>query len=151
MKTALRVVILFLCSVLVMQSQGKTDSIALLHDSSAINLLNSYQKKIAGIEQQRIADSITKAELKTKLNSLKTTNKLEKEELHAQLNLLNEKEEKRIALKKAQIDEIRNSVKGWPVMGLNRDTLFLIYAKIGATKPQERAENITERLSITSI
>lgn len=36
--------------------------------------------------------------------------------------------------------------KGYPVMGIRGDTLFLIYSKVGVVSPQERAVNITRRI-----
>jgi small-conductance mechanosensitive channel len=53
----------------------------------------------------------------------------------------------------AQIDtlQIKNDssgsgFKGYPVIGLQDDTLFVIYSKIGSLKPQERASSITKKI-----
>lgn len=39
-----------------------------------------------------------------------------------------------------------NQVEGYPVTGASRDTLFYVYAKSGAYRPKERAENISKRI-----
>ncbi|HUX95742.1 MAG TPA: mechanosensitive ion channel family protein [Bacteroidales bacterium] len=43
-------------------------------------------------------------------------------------------------------DSLKSTDKGYPVMGLNQDTLFFIHGKIGASTPQERAINITRKI-----
>lgn len=45
----------------------------------------------------------------------------------------------------APIDTIK-SVPGFPVLGILKDTLFLIHTKLGASTPQERATNISNRI-----
>lgn len=43
-------------------------------------------------------------------------------------------------------DSLKRTEKGYPVMGLNSDTLFYIHEKIGASTPQERAVNISRKI-----
>ncbi len=43
-------------------------------------------------------------------------------------------------------DSSKSGFKGYPVIGLQEDTLFDIYNKIGALKPQERASSITKKI-----
>jgi small-conductance mechanosensitive channel len=47
---------------------------------------------------------------------------------------------------KTKIDSIRALTKGYPVQGPMYDTLFYIYAQIGESTPQERADNISQRI-----
>lgn len=51
-------------------------------------------KKLAKVEQQRIADSIKKIELESQLLKLKTTDNLQKEDLLQQLKSIEENEKK---------------------------------------------------------
>lgn len=125
---------------------AQSDSINRDNDSINSALLIDFNRKLIGIEQQRIADSIKKVELERELNSLKTTDNLKKEELQQQLKHIEESELLRITHKKARIDSLRNSAIGSPVIGILRDTLFHIYSKIGAFTPRERADNITKRI-----
>ncbi|MFA7326044.1 MAG: mechanosensitive ion channel domain-containing protein [Candidatus Kapaibacterium sp.] len=123
----------------------KKDSLKIL-DSVNTNLLKEYQLKIVESQQQKIQDSIRRAELETKINQLKTTDNLKKEELQQQLSDLAQKENKRLELKKARIDSLRVHAKSFPVLGLFNDTLFSIYSKLGSFSASERATAITNRI-----
>jgi small-conductance mechanosensitive channel len=125
---------------------GQTDSIHNNGDSVNFALLQDFNKKLSEIEQQRVADSVKKADLEIQLNSVKTTDNLQKEQLLKQLKVFEEKETLRIADKKTRIDSLRNSAKGIPVLSVSEDTLFFVYSKIGASTPQERASNITRKI-----
>ena len=127
-------------------SYGQTDSLVKKNDSINNIALQEYNQKLVEGEQQRIADSIIKAELESQLSKLKTTDNLQKEELLQQLKSIEENEKRRIENKKAQIDSLRNSAKGYPVFGVMNDTLFLVYSKIGASTPKERAINISRKI-----
>ncbi|MGY5353331.1 mechanosensitive ion channel domain-containing protein [Wenyingzhuangia sp. IMCC45467] len=126
--------------------QQSHDSIAKNNDSINIALLNSFNEKIYEIQQQRIKDSIKKVELENTLKSLKTTDNLKKEELLNQLKQIEQSELDRISEKKARIDELRKTAKGFPVIGVLNDTLFSIYTKIGSSTPKERANNISKKI-----
>ena len=131
------------CSI---ASYRQTDSIVQKNDSINNIALNEYNQKLAKVEQQRIADSIKKIELESQLLKLKTTDNLQKEDLLQQLKSIEENEKKRIEDKKAHIESLRNTAKGYPVIGAMKDTLFLIYSKIGASTPKERAINISRKI-----
>ncbi len=117
-------------------------------DNDSINniLLLDYNKRLIEIEQQRIADSIKKAELEEQLKALKTTDNLQKENLLKQIREIEEHEIQRIASKKRRVDSLKVSATGYAVFGIYKDTLFLVYSKIGASKPKDRAQNITYRI-----
>lgn len=125
---------------------AQQDSINKKNDSVNTALIQSFNKKLTLIEGQRIADSIKRAELELQLLSLKTTDNLKKEQLQKQLQALNEKESKRLAEKKAQIDSLRLTAKGYPVTGFFNDTLFKVYSKLGSFSAKDRADAISLRL-----
>ena len=127
-------------------SYGQTDSLVQKNDSINNIALQEYNQKLVEVEQQRIADSIKKVELESQLSKLKTTDNLQKEELLQQLKSIEKNEKRRIENKKAHIDSLRNSAKGYPVFGVMNDTLFLVYSKIGASTPKERAINISRKI-----
>ena len=131
------------CSI---ASYGQTDSIVQKNDSINNIALNQYNQKLGEVEKLRVADSIKKAELESQLLKLKTTDNLQKEDLLQQLKSIEENEKKRIEDKKAHIESLRNTAKGYPVIGAMKDTLFLIYSKIGASTPKERAINISRKI-----
>lgn len=122
------------------------DSIA-IQDSASIVIQDKFNKKIEEIEQQRLADSVKKAELELQINSLQTTDNLKKEELQKQLQDIKDAGDKRLAQKKAQIDQLRINAKAYPVTGFFKDTLFLIYTKLGSFSAKDRALAISDRIN----
>lgn len=131
------------------QVTAQADSTLREKDSVDNYVLEQYNKKIEQIEEQRINDSVKRAELEAQINDLKTTDNLKKEELQEQLKVLNEKENSRIANKKAEIEAMRETTKGFPVMGFFDDTLFSIYANSGSFSAKERALFISNRIVAT--
>lgn len=125
---------------------SQEDSTEVRNDSVKIALLESYNKRLLEIENQRLADSIKKDELEGQLKALKTTDNLKKEELQAQLNAISEKETIRILEKRTRIDSLKKSTKGYPVTGFFNDTLFFLYSKSGSFSPKDRVEAINKRL-----
>ncbi len=139
--------ILILLLVFRFSSNAQIDSIGEPSDSVNTAVLQEFNAKLAEIEQQRVADSIRKAELELELNTLKTTDNLQKSELLKQLQEIGEKEKLRIADKKARIELLKTTAKGFPVTGVLNDTLFHIYSKIGASTSKERAARITAKIA----
>jgi small-conductance mechanosensitive channel len=153
MKTLRKRTVLILFLLFGFHTFAQTDSSTITNDSVAINdsinesLLHSFNQKINEIEQLRLADSIKKAELEIQLNSLKTTDNLQKEELLKQLKAIDENEKQRIAEQKAKIQLLRTTAKSFPVIGVLEDTLFSIGTRMGAEPPKERAARITEKIT----
>ncbi|SHE32130.1 Mechanosensitive ion channel [Bacteroides luti] len=134
----------FICTSSILRAQ---DNIVMQkEDSSNTAILHDYQNKLAKIEQQRILDSVQRKDLEAQLKSLKTMDNLKKEELQKQLQALNNREKDRLAQKKAQIDLMKHTAKGYPVMGFFKDTLFIIYSKIGSFTAAERAKAVSNRI-----
>jgi small-conductance mechanosensitive channel len=127
------------------QSQNK-DRINKNNDSLNTIILQKFNKKQEEIENLRIADSITKANLQKEISSLKTTDNLKKQDLEKQLQEIRNKEAMRFAEKKSQIDSLRLTAKAHPVLGFFNDTLFLIYNKSGSFSAEDRAVAINERI-----
>lgn len=126
---------------------AQADTTSIKKDSINMAILESYNKTLSKIEKQRVADSIKRTELDGQINSLKTTDNLKKEELQAQIIALNQKDALRIASKKARIDSLKKTTKGYPVKGFFKDTLFLLYSKLGSFSPKERTEAINKKLN----
>lgn len=140
----LPIIILFLCFI----SNGfaQIDSVQTVKDSANIALLDSYNQRLLEIEKQRLEDSIQKLELTQQINALKTTDNLKKEELQTKLQAITELENSRLKDKKARIDSLKNKTKGYPVVGFFKDTLFVLYSKLGSFSPKERADAVNRRI-----
>ena len=127
---------------------SQNDSISIAEDSIVSLKFEEFNKKLAEIEALRIADSLKKIVLEKELNSLKNTDNLKKEELLKQLKTIEDAEKNRIALKKHRIDSLRKNSKGYPVLGVLGDTLFLLYSKIGAYTPKDRVSAISKKIRL---
>ena len=140
----------FLCVVFLAFSlnlSAKNEVFVKNNDSVNTVILQNFSKKLNQFEQQRIADSISKVKLEERLTLLKTNDRFEKVELQNQLQALKEKEKNRLAQKKAQIDSLRHTAKGFPVIGFFNDTLMLMYGRFGSFSAKERANAISKRIN----
>lgn len=139
----------FILGLLLSFSSGaQNDSInAVVNDSIQASILQEFNSKLLEIEQQRVADSIKKADLQSRLELLSTSDNLEKQELLKQLNDIEEQKKQRLAEKKARIQMLRKTAIGYPVIGVLGDTLFTVNTKIGASTPKERAANISRKIA----
>ena len=142
-KTILLSVFLLLTSAAAL---SQNDSINKQNDSINTSLIQAFNKKLSIIEAQRLTDSIKKVALEKQLLSLKTTDNLKKEDLEKQLLALHEKDSLRLTEKKAQINSMRLTAKGYPVNGFFNDTLFHIYSKLGSFSAKDRADAISVRI-----
>src|SRR5690554_1861478 len=120
-------------------ASAQNDSILVGSDSINTVLMQEFNQRLAEIEQQRIADSIRKAELEKQIISLTTTDNLKKEELQRQLEEIESHQKKLADEKRNRIDSLRATAVGFPVYGAMDEILFHIYTKIGALTPNERA------------
>ncbi len=132
--------------LLVQSVVAQVDTLSTAKDSVNASVLIDFRNKLSAIEQQRLVDSVKRLELEAQLSSLKTTDNLKKEELQQQLKDLREKDARRIAQKKADIDALRATAIGFPVVGFFNDTLFLIYSKLGSFSAPDRAAAISGRI-----
>ena len=140
----------FLCVVFLAFSlnlSAKNEVFVKNNDSVNTVILQNFSKKLNQFEQQRIADSISKVKLEERLTLLKTNDRFEKVELQNQLQALKEKEKNRLAQKKAQIDSLRHTAKGFPVIGFFNDTLMFMYGRFGSFSAKERANAISKRIN----
>lgn len=117
-----------------------------LKDSLQNGIISDFSVLDQNIEQQRIADSIQKEELKAKLNSLKPNDNAQIEELQRRLKEIEDKENKILEEKKQEIEFLKNSAIGYPVVGIMGDTLFRIFSKRGELSAQERAATLTKKI-----
>jgi len=147
MKINFKCILLFATQLILTGSiVAQSDSIDKKADSlNAINLLD-YNKKVNELNQQRITDSIYKSKLELELGSLKDTDRQRKEELEKEIQQIKNKDAARIAQKKARIDSLRQTVKGYPVEGFFNDTLFFIYNGSGGFTVKDRAGAISLRI-----
>lgn len=138
---------LFTVTISIAQTDSTaTDSIAKPAIDSSEVAQKSFQKKLKNLERQRLIDSIKKAELEAQIKDLKNSDPDQKDKLQAQINALNVQETDRLAQKKKEIEALRNSTKGYPVLGFFDDTLFNVYTKLGSFSAQERADAISRRV-----
>jgi small-conductance mechanosensitive channel len=118
-------------------------------DSSAVQTdsLNDskFQDLIKESNEMRILDSLQKIELQKKIDQLRETNSFEKRRLEFELSQLASKDSLRRVVEKRQIDSLKNTLVGYPVVPF-ADTLLTIYIKSGSSTPKERATNFARKV-----
>jgi small-conductance mechanosensitive channel len=115
-------------------------------DTSAAAGSRDFLKQLEQMEQQRLADSLEKARLEARLTEVSSADARQREELQNRITALKADETERLRARKAKIDSMRNSNPGVPVLGISGDTLFRIYARVGARTPEERAAYFSEKV-----
>lgn len=122
------------------------DSIAAKLNAQKALLLDNFNQRLEELREQQKVDSLRKAELEERLQSLQASDAAKKTQIERQIQQLNNVEAARISEKKARIDSLKQFVSGFPVLGVQEDTLFFIYARSGAFTPKERAETISQKI-----
>jgi small-conductance mechanosensitive channel len=107
--------------------------------------LQRFQVLLKQLQQDRIEDSLKKAELQYRYNLLKSNDDLEKGRVRDEFRAIEIKDSLRMADMIARANYLKKSAVGYPVT-LFSDTIFKIYTKIGATTAKERAFNVTKRV-----
>lgn len=147
MKHCITLLVGLLLLLMVQPGTAQNDSLAIPKDSAAIQAVTeNYNKRLLELEQQRLVDSLEKANLEREIVTLGASDNAKRGQLENALRLLREKEVLRIEEKKKQIAALKKTAKGHPVMGFFADTLFLIHTKLGSFSGKERAEAVTRRV-----
>ncbi|CAM4061200.1 mechanosensitive ion channel domain-containing protein [Flavobacterium antarcticum] len=139
--------IVFITLLVSVVAFSQTDS---LKKTDSINgkILKEYKLQQISNSKELKLDSIKKSILEEELLSLKTTDNLKKQNLLQQLEELKNAETNRLAIKRKQIESLKVSAKGYPVIGTFSDTLFLLYNRLGSFSAQDRAEAVSNRLRV---
>jgi len=143
----IRIIIVFIfLTCISWVSLAQSDSITKESDSLDAIIMQKYEKRIVEIENTRIADSIKKVALEAEILSLKSTDIYKKQELKQQLQAIENSKKEQLELKKARLKALKETAQGFPVIGVMKDTLFLIYSKIEAATQKERAQIISKKI-----
>ena len=108
--------------------------------------ISDLQKLNKQSELVRISDSIRRADLMEQIRMLNNNNLIEREKLTSEIREIEKKDSVRKAEMMERIMNMKKTATGYPVT-LFSDTLFSVYAKIGASTPADRAKNITGKIS----
>lgn len=117
-------------------------------DKQNANLLEEYKQKFEQIEQQRLKDSVRKAELEKRIEALNISDLTTRQYLQKQLTDIERGEAQLLNKKKKSIDSLRTNAVAYPVIVGGTDTINHIYTKLGATTPRERADNISKKIKL---
>ncbi len=101
---------------------------------------------VIAAEKQRIIDSVSSAQLQIDSSKIEIEDAAKEARLKKQIASINSQENITNDGKKARIDSLRKTAKGFPVLGVDKDTLFLIYSKIGASTPSDRAATVSRKI-----
>ena len=132
---------LFLVSGFIVRSQNEIKPDSLVSQDNV-----DFAQKLMQFDEQQNVDSVLKAELLSQLNSSKRISDSQTAELQKQILEIEIKQKHRELLKKQQVETLRKTAVGYPVLGVMGDTLFEIYAKFGMLTASERAKRITTEI-----
>ena len=133
----LRTIIFLFLIIVSASAQSQNDSVS--------NQLKEMQQLLSQFERNRLADSIRKALLTEQITLLSIGDIQKKSELSAEIKRIETQDSLRKARLVARAQYLKENAATFPVI-LDRDTLFNIYTKSGATGPKERASGISLRL-----
>lgn len=125
-----------------------SDSLAHQNDSLNRELLHDYKSRLLEMDSLRRLDSIRQVKLEEQLASLKTTDNLKIEDIQRQLADIQQRETDRLAREKERVDSLRSIATAYPVIGVLKDTIFSLYARLGSFTPKERAQNVSARIEV---
>ena len=138
--------ILFLLLVLTFGNTQAQDSTQSKTQDAALDATDVQKKKLLSMaDSARIADSLEKISLMMQLDGLRASDRAEKAKLQGRLDSMAMAKVLRDSINKAQIDSLRASTKGVPVV-FYKDTLLFIYSKLGPFSATDRANRIKEKL-----
>ena len=109
--------------------------------------LQSSTKILVRVDSIRSVDSLKLLELNKQLDELKTTDNIKKEEILEQLSDLKKADSLKKIERKNRIDSLRLITTGYPVIPF-RDTLFIVYAKLGPFSAKDRAVTIQNKIKV---
>ncbi|MEJ5056392.1 mechanosensitive ion channel family protein [Sphingobacterium sp. MYb382] len=134
-------IVSFLCfsSLLFAQEKPVISDTVQTKSDELTNLLEKTQ-------QNKLLDSLKKAELEEQLSQVKENEKIKRDKLLQQLKGIEEAQLTAKNKSRATIEKMKLTEKGYPVI-LLQDTLFTIYTKVGALKAKGRANAIAEKIT----
>ncbi len=150
MNNSLKRILLTILLVWCGSAMAQTDSSAQnnqTNDSLSSAALREYNRTVAAVEQQRVADSLQRVKLEARLNSLTTTDNLQKEKLQAAITGAQRQGNQPHCPKKGA-NRLAPADSQGPTLSPDSfgDTLFLIYSKLGSFSAKDRAEAISNRI-----
>lgn len=107
---------------------------------------DSIQIKLEKIEREHLQDSLSKISLEETISTLKQSETQKRLQLERQLREIKGRDSIRLQQIKKEVEQLRSTTIGYPVMGLLKDTLFLIYTSHGGFSSSARAEAISKRI-----
>lgn len=124
------------------------DSVEILIQEDSINqaLLADLEKRIEEMNKQRVADSLSKVFLESRLEALRTVDNIEKSKILDELQQIQKNQRQRLEDRKQYLDSLKHVAQGYPVYGVLNDTITLLYTRIGSYPAAERAKRVTRRI-----
>lgn len=114
-------------------------------DNSKDSVLESVNKVLKQADSAKYADSMYKVMLLNDLRNLTARDQNKRKELEEKLSQVNIKDSLRKTALKTRIDSLKKTSKGYAVAPFG-DTIFMVYTRIAAFTPRDRAENIQKKI-----
>lgn len=136
---------LFLLSTHVVFFAQVQNAIITNSDSVVQKKQNNSSQHLLDLALERFKDSLRRNELEREISLLKQNELSKKTALNNQLQKIKFDDSLNHNIQMKTIDSLRKTVKGFPVAPF-KDTLFLVYHRLGELSPSERATAITKRI-----
>jgi small-conductance mechanosensitive channel len=114
-------------------------------DSIIQKKLNNSSQHLLDLTLERFKDSLRKNELEQEISLLKQNEISKKNALNNQLLKIRIDDSLKQVIQMKTLDSLRKNAKGFPVAPF-KDTLFLIFHRLGELSASERATAITKRI-----
>jgi len=144
MRTWIILFVIFFCNA-ASPVYAQQDSTRQQEDSLHNASLDKQLVRVQLLANQRLADSLKRAELEARVTRLSSAENVKKSELLNELTALRKRDSLHLTRQKHEVDSLRHFVKGFPVI-LMQDTLFNIYVRQGSFTAQDRAAAISSRV-----
>jgi small-conductance mechanosensitive channel len=115
-----------------------------VYDSIPADSITLYSLQIANQHTQQKLDSLAQLQLLKQLEGLEKNTK-RAIELENELKRLKDADSIRKSDQLKRIELLRQSTQGYPVKPFG-DTLYMLHLKLGITRPEQRALNISQRI-----
>ena len=144
MTRTLLLVFLLLLSFIVVAQSTPTETTA-KNNKVQDSILESVNKVLKQADSAQVSDSIYRTLLLRDLHNLSEKDQSKRIELEAKLGQMSIKDSLRKSALKTRIDSLKKTSKGYAVAPFG-DTIFMVYTRLAAFTPRDRAENIQKKI-----
>jgi small-conductance mechanosensitive channel len=124
-------------------ANAQVDSISKKYNAWNAGLIQQYSKLGNEYKKKVLMDSLEILDLRNQIEKTANWNKAKLSLLENKISALETSRTIKSLKQNFAIDSLRKLAYGFPVIGPSKDTVFYVYAKVGASTPSDRAARIS--------